>query len=312
MTYPVILNVLAVDDNPADLLLLQRNLTKVTAFTVRYEGVGTLAEAQARLHDGAKYDVVFMDYRLGEEDGVEGIRSLRDSGHLIPLILMTGQGSERVAAQSRRVGASDYLSKDDMTPALLQECLDFVLGEYRRERRDSRAIKDALTDGLTGLFVKDYLSRRATEEFARAGRYETPLSVVMLDLDHFKQVNDTHGHLAGDEVLRRCAEVIRVTLRETDIAGRFGGEEFCVVLPQCAREDAAAIAERVRTGIENLRIDYNGSIIPVTTSAGVAALDESMPSVETLIAAADRALYQAKRTGRNRVCVAQLPTSQAA
>jgi diguanylate cyclase (GGDEF)-like protein len=294
------LSVLAIDDNPDDLLLLQRKLQRLPGCHVEFTGVETLAEAEAALRAQA-FDIVFMDYRLGEGNGIDGIRHLRACGFRAPMILLTGQGDERVAALSRRQGANDYIRKDDLNASLLQESIAFVLSEYRRERRDSRALKAALTDGLTGLAVKDYFLRRVEEELSRSLRYGTELACIMLDLDHFKRVNDEYGHLAGDEVLRRCAGVIRTNLRESDIAGRFGGEEFCVILPECSLFDAMAIADRIRCGIEALETQYGGCNIAVTISAGVAHAGPHALTPEELIGAADSALYVAKRAGRNRV-----------
>jgi diguanylate cyclase (GGDEF)-like protein len=137
----------------------------------------------------------------------------------------------------------------------------------------------------------------------------------MLDLDHFKSVNDVHGHLAGDEVLRRCAELVRSGLRSTDIAGRFGGEEICLILPQCRLESAVVIAERIRQELEVLQIPYREKFLQVTVSGGVSAVDVTTTSGDELIEAADQALYEAKRTGRNRICAAgtsRTPTNRVA
>jgi diguanylate cyclase (GGDEF)-like protein len=296
------MSVLAIDDNPTDLVLLRRALERLGDWQVSFTGVNTLEQAEGLLGDGASFDILFIDYRLGATDGLEGIRRLRSAGCRIPAVLLTGQGDERVAALSRRQGASDYLCKDDLVSGALGESLRFVMSEYQRQRRDSRALKEALTDGLTGLSVKEYLHKRAGEEVSRAFRYGTPLSCIMLDLDHFKRVNDEHGHLAGDAVLRRCAEVVRLSLRTSDIAGRFGGEEMCLILPQCALDRAVMIAERIRAEIERLEIPYREKLLRVTVSGGVSAVDERADSAESLIEAADEALYEAKRTGRNRVC----------
>jgi diguanylate cyclase (GGDEF)-like protein len=298
------LSVLAIDDNPTDLVLLRRALERLPDWQVSFHGVTSLEQAKQMLDENRNINVVFMDYRLGAVDGVEAIRHLRSLGLSVPVVLLTGQGNERVAALSRRQGASDYLCKDDLKSNALRDCLLYVMSEYRKQRRNSRALKEALVDGLTGLVVKEYLHRRAGEEVSRARRYGTALSCIMLDLDHFKLVNDEHGHLAGDAVLRRCAQVARVSLRETDIAGRFGGEEMCLILPQCTLDGAVVIAERIRTEIEKLRIIHGKDVLRVTVSAGVSVLDSETNSADALIDAADKAMYEAKRTGRNRVCAA--------
>jgi diguanylate cyclase (GGDEF)-like protein len=129
--------------------------------------------------------------------------------------------------------------------------------------------------------------------------------VLLLDLDHFKRVNDTHGHRVGDSVLQVVADTLRASLRATDIAGRYGGEEFLVVLPQTDLAGAGVLAERVRVAIEETAIDVGGAEpLSVTVSVGVAALDEAARSAEQLVERADAALYGAKDAGRNRVCAA--------
>jgi diguanylate cyclase (GGDEF)-like protein len=155
----------------------------------------------------------------------------------------------------------------------------------------------SVTDGLTGLYNRGYLFQRLTEEIDRARRYAYPLSVIMLDLDHFKRVNDTFGHRVGDEVLARVAATLRAAIRDVDIAGRYGGEEFLVILPFARAADALRVAERIRAGIEDLVWAQPG--LRVTVSGGVceyAGLD-----IDAFVDAADRKLYEAKSAGRNRL-----------
>ncbi|MCD4702660.1 MAG: sensor domain-containing diguanylate cyclase [Candidatus Aegiribacteria sp.] len=158
----------------------------------------------------------------------------------------------------------------------------------------------ARTDSLTGLFNRQYLMERFEEEIARAGRYDRPLAAMLIDLDHFKMVNDTHGHLAGDTVLVSAVSCITGILRETDFAGRYGGEEFCVVLPETGKQGALELAERLRRTTEDTdHVLTDGSKPRITCSIGLA--EASSRSVEATIALADEVLYDAKRSGRNRV-----------
>jgi diguanylate cyclase (GGDEF)-like protein len=159
--------------------------------------------------------------------------------------------------------------------------------------------RQALVDGLTGLANRRAASDALHAEAARAGRLETPLSVVLADLDGFKEVNDEHGHAVGDAVLRAFAEVLRDTLRESDLAGRWGGEEFLLLLPGADREGAAQLAERVRVGLAARRIPSVPEL-RVTASFGVAEY-AGETNTEQLVAAADDALYRAKRGGKDRV-----------
>ena len=159
--------------------------------------------------------------------------------------------------------------------------------------------RQALVDGLTGLANSRAAADALHAEAARAERLETPLSVVLADLDGFKEVNDAHGHAVGDEVLRAFAEVLRETLRESDVAGRWGGEEFLLLLPGADEEGAAQLAERVRIGLA-AREHPGVPGLRVTASFGVAEY-AGETNTEQLVAAADGALYRAKRAGKNRV-----------
>jgi diguanylate cyclase (GGDEF)-like protein len=298
------LNVLAIDDNPNDLLLLRRKLERLGQWTVEFKGHNNIDDAQKALAAGADADVVFMDYHLGATDGVEGIQRLRSAGIRLPLVLLTGQGDERLAARSRRSGADDYLCKDDLNEGALVESLRYVLEQYRIQQRRSRALRDSLVDGLTGMLIKDYFHRRAEEEFARARRYSSELAFLLLDLDHFKAVNDTWGHFAGDTVLRECARAIRTSLRATDIAGRFGGEEFAVILPECGLAGALETAERIRQQIEALEIRHDANVVRITVSGGAVILRDGMVSAAQALQLADNALYRSKHEGRNRISAA--------
>jgi diguanylate cyclase (GGDEF)-like protein len=155
----------------------------------------------------------------------------------------------------------------------------------------------SVTDALTGLLNRRYIEARLAEEIKRSNRHGLAMSFMMLDVDHFKSYNDTFGHPAGDEALKMVGDVIRNTLRSADVAARFGGEEFSILLPQTTGEEAAAIAERIRHNIENADFPHR----QVTVSIGVASCSADLCVSADLVAAADRALYEAKRRGRNRV-----------
>jgi len=157
----------------------------------------------------------------------------------------------------------------------------------------------SVTDTLTGLLNRRYLEQRLAEEVKRSNRHGYPMSFVMLDVDHFKSFNDNFGHLAGDEALKLVAKIVRDTLRGADVAARFGGEEFAILLPQTTDEEAATIAERVRHNIESAEFPHR----KVTVSMGIASCSAELCSTMNLIAAADKALYKAKDRGRNQVCV---------
>lgn len=169
------------------------------------------------------------------------------------------------------------------------------------EKFQKQLYNSATRDSLTGAFNKKHFSERLNSEFAFAARHVSPLSVILFDIDHFKQVNDVYGHLAGDEVLRRLAAVVTDQLRTEDTFARYGGEEFAVVLRETDDERAFIAAERVRRAIESTVFTHDGRDIPVTVSLGVATLkDDNFKTVRDLVKAADDYLYRAKDNGRNR------------
>jgi two-component system, cell cycle response regulator len=169
-----------------------------------------------------------------------------------------------------------------------------------------RTYERTVKDPLTGAYNRHFLDERLVSELAFAQRHGVPLTVMFVDADHFKRVNDTHGHAAGDEVLRRLSQLLESTLRAEDIVARYGGEEFVLVLRGVPTTGALAVAERVRVGVETLKIGHAGKWIPVTVSVGVAthSKEREVDSVAALLALADGALYRAKGSGRNRVVLA--------
>lgn len=156
-------------------------------------------------------------------------------------------------------------------------------------------------DGLTQLFNRSHWQLRLNEEFSRAARYDSPLTLIMFDLDHFKSINDTYGHLGGDAVLTTVARILRELVRENDIAGRYGGEEFGVILVNTDETGAKAVAERIRSTIEATPVPFEEGEINATASLGVATYKPGIDNAEELIANADAALYYCKEHGRNQV-----------
>ena len=162
--------------------------------------------------------------------------------------------------------------------------------------------KQATLDPLTSVFNRKHFNHQLESEFARARRYRRPLSMLLMDLDHFKRINDTHGHLAGDLVLEKTAELVRNSLRAQDVFARYGGEEFAIVLPETTGDNAVALAEKLRGKIQAAVYEFGGKKIQVTTSIGVATLTASHTGCTELISEADKKLYAAKNSGRNTIC----------
>jgi diguanylate cyclase (GGDEF)-like protein len=180
--------------------------------------------------------------------------------------------------------------------------LKFTFHDSLDETFQRQMYESALRDGLTKIFNKKYFLDRLESEFAYAVRHKTPLSLIMFDIDHFKAVNDTHGHLAGDYALSTLAQIVTTTIRQEDVFARYGGEEFAVICRGIDLQSATTFAERVRKTVASYKFEYANAQLAVTVSCGVASVTElGMRQPLDLIAAADEALYGAKRSGRNKV-----------
>jgi diguanylate cyclase (GGDEF)-like protein len=166
---------------------------------------------------------------------------------------------------------------------------------------EKKLVEMNMKDGLTGIFNRRYLDKRLEEEYQRARRYGRILSLIVLDIDYFKKVNDNYGHQCGDLILKNVADKIASSIRKTDCLGRYGGEEFCCILPETGLEVAQQVAERFRIMIQDMESILNDHTVKITISLGIAQLAEGMASEKELFSRADEALYEAKRTGRNRV-----------
>jgi two-component system cell cycle response regulator len=304
------LTILAIDDDLADLELLWRCLEDVPDFAITLVACGDAAAGRTQLTNHA-VDVIMLDYLLGADTAQNVLQEIRGCGDRRPVIVLTGKGDERIAAAMLRAGADDYLVKDDLRPDTVYRSLRFVLMRFEAERKRIQLEEElqrlARFDELTGLCNRRYLLDRLTQEILRARRYGSPLSILMLDLDHFKQINDTYGHIVGDTVLAMVASIRRDTVRATDIPGRYGGEEFCVVLTETKISGALLLAERLRRRIATEGVfAANSEKISVTCSIGLAQFQDNIKDPMAFLALADGALYQAKAAGRN--CVIAAPT----
>jgi two-component system, cell cycle response regulator len=182
--------------------------------------------------------------------------------------------------------------------------LKFTYHDYLDEVFQRQMYESALRDGLTKVFNKKYFTDYLEKEFAFAMRHKGPLALIFLDIDHFKKINDTHGHPAGDFVLAELSQMMVELLRTEDVLARFGGEEFTILCRGSDQNGAKIVAERLRRAVEERKFTFGGKEIPVTISLGIAAVPESNVSDHSaFLAAADKALYEAKRSGRNRVCL---------
>ncbi|MBZ9936582.1 PleD family two-component system response regulator [Mesorhizobium sp. BR1-1-16] len=267
-------------------------------------------EALFRVMEG-RHDLVIVSLDLADFDGLRlcsQIRSLERT-RLLPILVIAQPDATHRLVRGLDLGVNDYL----MAPIETNEMLARVRTQVRRNRfmerlRDTAhlTMEMAITDGLTGLHNRRYLERHLAGLVDQAAQRERPLSVLLLDIDFFKQVNDTHGHDAGDDVLREFSRRVRRTVRSMDLVCRLGGEEFVVVMPDTDIRLAAMVGERIRERIASqpFLIEGGEEQIAITVSIGLAARLGSGDAQDSLLRRADDALYKAKREGRNRVSAA--------
>jgi diguanylate cyclase (GGDEF)-like protein len=253
--------------------------------------------------------MLIVDWMMPGMDGPALIRRIRDAGWpaYTYVLLLTAKGGRGDVVEGLNVGADDYMTKPFRTEELLARVgVGARILELERRLRESLSREEALAtrDSLTGLPNRRALHERARVELSRAARTKTSLGVIMVDLDHFKRINDQFGHAAGDQALRRVAEVLQKTQRDYDYTGRWGGEEFLVILPSASLEQAGLVAERIRSAIHSIELQVGGpSPVRLRASLGVAAAGPTaFPSgIDELLERADDAMYRAKQEGRDRV-----------
>ncbi len=240
-------------------------------------------------------DLILLDVSMPDINGYDVCRLLKENRLTaeIPIIFVTGRDSVEDEEYGFSLGAVDYIVKP-IRPVIAKARVKTHI--TLKQQRDLLA-ETAVRDQLTGLYNRHMLNDELERRLSYALRHNEALSIIMIDLDHFKTINDTFGHLAGDRVLQGVAEVLRHNTRREDVAARFGGEEMIMLLDKCSGEDARTKAEHIRQEIETLHPDG----VSITASFGVAEVSAETPSVQALLKQADDALYHAKETGRNRV-----------
>jgi len=259
--------------------------------------------------------MVIVDWMMPELDGPELIRRIRDAGWpgYTYIILLTARSGRDDIVEGLTLGADDYVTKPFRNEELLARMgvgARILQLEGRLSELLSREEALATRDSLTGLPNRRALSEWVRVELGRAARARTSVGLILMDLDHFKRINDEFGHAAGDEALRQVAGVLQKIKRDYDFAGRWGGEEFLVVLPGTSLPQTAMVAERIRKSIETVRLDLGGpGCVELKASLGVACAPPTSPpaGLDDLLRQADGALYRAKQEGRNCVRVQEPP-----
>ena len=276
--------------------------------------VGVESRAEALAHDLAAFDLILTDYNLPDATGMEVLADVR-SRCSTPVIMVTGENVGHIAAEAIRKGATDYVVKvgdylftiplvieKNLTVAALIKEKDALRREL--EEKNAQLEQVAATDALTGVYNRRHFSRVLDQLFAEAHRYDKDLACVMIDLDGYKQLNDSMGHQVGDQLLVMAGKVISANMRRMDIAARYGGDEFVLLLPQQAPEEAALAAQRIREEFFAASAALLKRKDGVTMSIGVASLKRcGAGTAEQLVAHADAALYRSKEGGRNRISV---------
>ncbi len=291
--------VLLVDDSKTMRLNMRRmlNLMNLTV-----DEVENGQQALDRLEE-QKYDLLLLDYEMPELDGIQTLQQLRchHSKLRLPVIAISAMEQQETVVLFLKAGANDFINK----PFSREEFLVRVNNQLDMLDAAQRIERLAITDPLTGLYNRNFLYEMLPLMIAEAHRYEKPLSLIILDVDHFKQFNDTWGHDVGDLVLKHVAKLLQNNIRSADIPCRYGGEEFVIVLPDTHLENAVRAAEKIRNVVEDtpLVLEDQPEPLRVTLSLGVAELKKE-DTLDTLIRRADQALYAAKRGGRNRTEVA--------
>jgi two-component system, cell cycle response regulator len=299
--------VLLVDDDESTAILVRSHLGKLKPSRYILEWRGTASDGLSALLT-ERWDACLLDYHIGDESGFDVLRTAVLRNVTTPIIMFTSGAGTDVDLATVRAGAADYLLKTELSPSLLSRTIRYAI-ERSRLLNEMRSL--ARHDHLTGLLTRREMDRVLDEELIRSHRYGHPVALMLIDLDHFKQVNDTYGHVSGDAALRAVASVVSQCARDTDRAARYGGDELAVLLPETDNVGACVLAERIRAKVAASGIELppdaqvTGGPIPLTLSIGVAALPGSTVATPSeFIARADSALYQAKRGGRNQVVCA--------
>ena len=300
--------ILVADDEPTNRSLIQRRLER-TGYRVITAQNGQ--EAVEKAVEAAP-DLIILDVMMPVMDGLQACRSIKDNEATrdIPIIFLSARDETDVKVSALGIGANDYISKPFNAEELLARVevalrLRFERDRLRESAEEARARAEmaqerSLTDPLTGLLNRYGLQISLAHELAEARRYNRPLSCLMIDVDRFKTINDTYGHITGDVALQQIASVLTQVVRRSDIVFRYGGEEFLALLPKTDLEGAVALAEKLREAVVARIFGDGEHTFYLTLSIGAASLSET-ESGNDLIARADIALYHAKERGRNRV-----------
>ncbi len=296
---------LIIDDSVTVREQIIRTLESFNLFSRYYEAEDGLEGFKKLL--SAPVDVILCDLEMPRIDGFKFLNMLKARPDLqdVPVIILTGMNDRERKIKGLELGASDYITKPfDHEELVARVRVHLKIKKLQDELKRSNELLLELsnTDHLTGLFNRRYMMEALEKEMQRSSRKGGSLSLIILDIDHFKQVNDRFGHLQGDVVLQKVALQLQKELRKYDCAARYGGEEFVAILPDSTLKDALLVAERIRHALQGIQFYAELEGITLTASLGVASFSSGQSmGVDSFIKLADDALYRAKTTGRNRV-----------
>lgn len=281
------------DDNKMDRKIIGR------IFSIhRIEKVDFYDSEEALFDSGKSYDVYIIDIVLKNTSGDKVIMKLKDRVPESVVIAVSGVDNIKTISRVLSIGADDYITKpfnyDLFIARLKTNIRAFLLLQELRRKKDQLETM-AVTDALTSLYNRRHIYDRLRQEGEKSERYSSRFSIIMLDIDYFKKINDSYGHLFGDLILKKVSDAIHTTVRNVDIAGRYGGEEFMVILPEVQLKGAIILADRIREKVENIQTDVPD--LKISVSGGVAEFIGG--DVEELVKKADQLLYKAKESGRN-------------
>ena len=282
--------ILVVDDKERIREMLQRRLES--------EGYEPLlvdnGEEALHILDEETVDLVLLDIMMPEFDGFQVLEAIRDENDIaeLPVIMLTARSEEEDIVRALDQGANDYLTK----PVNFDIALARVRTQVELKKSQEKIRRLARRDRMTGLLNRTVFIEELRDETERSERYDRPVSLLMMDIDHFKDINDEYGHLVGDRLLEQLAELLQEELRRNDFAGRYGGEEFGITLPETGCSQSIEVAERYRQCIKDTSFEED---IDLTVSMGIATYGQSVSTVNGFLKLADTAMYHSKRNGRD-------------
>lgn len=306
------IHILLVDDDEDDYLIMRDCLLDLhDQAKFELDWVPTFQEGLNRIQR-ANHDVYLIDYFLGEHSGLDLLKEVIQAGCQEPMIMITGKPAPEIDQASLLAGATDYLEKSQITGELLGRSIRYAM---ERNRLMKKIRELAVRDDLTGLYNRRELHRFLDYELIKSKRYKHPFSLLLMDIDHFKEINDQFGHRLGDEILQQVAQVLLLHTRGCDLPARYGGDEFIIVLPETPAGQAWYGAERLRKVVQSISIhppsdNQSEEKLNITISTGIAEYPEDATTGEALIDLADHALYMAKHQGCNCVVCYHLGFTQ--